>query len=371
LVATDPAPFLSTVILANAALVGIVGGLLAGRIVSIVSDQQGSQNVLKDARGRLARAYKRQEEAYDDLLGWRARDFLAHERVLALIDPDNPYRTEPVELGQLVESGLTDDELNRLVEKLHAEFKSARAALGTERVASAIREGHAKEAAEALGQRDKPHWPQVWRHVYIEIATGEDIRKRRAAEEAQRLSREEKLRRELAELQKPELLALPANPAKEVDGFLRRRKWIAPRTGAGETEARRYDQLAAADLRARQRVEDLEGEARRLEDARRRIVRPGALALWAGGAILVIFAIAGVLFPMWVMSTGPTDLSDMRVRWTLYTSVIGLAALLCYIVLYLFVLTRKQREDAEANDERVRDVPDSAAGQGAEEHPAT
>jgi hypothetical protein len=39
-VPVDPAPFLSTVILASAAFVAIVGGLLVARFVGLDSDQQ-------------------------------------------------------------------------------------------------------------------------------------------------------------------------------------------------------------------------------------------------------------------------------------------------------------------------------------------
>lgn len=81
----DPAPFLSTVILASAALVAIVGGLLVTRFVGLDSDQQASRKLLADAADRLAIARRRAEAAQQDLLGWRAQDFLDEDDVAAAI----------------------------------------------------------------------------------------------------------------------------------------------------------------------------------------------------------------------------------------------------------------------------------------------
>jgi hypothetical protein len=58
-VVTDPAPFLSTVVLASAGLVAIVGGLLVARFVSLDSEQRGSRKVLADTRERLESARRR------------------------------------------------------------------------------------------------------------------------------------------------------------------------------------------------------------------------------------------------------------------------------------------------------------------------
>jgi hypothetical protein len=73
-VPVDPAPFLSTVILASAALVAIVGGLLVTRFVGLDSDQQTSRKLLADASDRLAIARKRAEVARQNLIRWSAQD---------------------------------------------------------------------------------------------------------------------------------------------------------------------------------------------------------------------------------------------------------------------------------------------------------
>ncbi|MFE2430596.1 hypothetical protein ACFXJ5_28100 [Streptomyces sp. NPDC059373] len=66
---TDPAPFLSTITTASAALVAIVGGLLVARFVTLSSEQEGAQRVLNDAMARRDVAKVRAEEARRNLLG--------------------------------------------------------------------------------------------------------------------------------------------------------------------------------------------------------------------------------------------------------------------------------------------------------------
>ena len=114
-----------------------------------------------------------------------------------------------------------------------------------------------------------------------------------------------------------------------------------PKTDFGAIEARRYDDLLAADERARQRAEDFEDELRRLQQAHAEIVRPNS-RLWAAVVILVAFTIAGVGIPMWLMAYGPADLTQDR--WAFYPFAIGLVVLLAYIVWYLIDLTRRQQQ---------------------------
>jgi hypothetical protein len=75
-VETDPFPFLSTIILASAGLVAIVGGLLVAPFVTLDSDQRGSRKVLADATARLKSAQQRAEEARGNSLDWHAGHFL-------------------------------------------------------------------------------------------------------------------------------------------------------------------------------------------------------------------------------------------------------------------------------------------------------
>ena len=83
-VPVDPAPFLSTVILASAALVAIVGGLLVARFVGLDSDQLTSRKLIADAEDRLAVARRRADAAQRDLIRWEAWDFLGEDVAKAI-----------------------------------------------------------------------------------------------------------------------------------------------------------------------------------------------------------------------------------------------------------------------------------------------
>ena len=81
-------------------------------------------------------------------------------------------------------------------------------------------------------------------------------------------------------------------------------------------------------MRARQRVEDLREELRRLRQQHADVIRPDA-RLWWAVVILVAYGIAGVAVPLWVMSEGPASLH--AVRWTFWPFAAGMMALLGYI----------------------------------------
>jgi hypothetical protein len=324
--------FLSTVILANAALDAIVGGLLVGRFVSLDSDQQGSRKVLVDAAGRLRTARERAATVHADLVQWHYRHFLRDPRLLDYIDEGH---TKPDELRVIVGSPLTDDELRQFAKDITDEFERARKELNEEPVATDIRQDRSERVAPALRDKAQPRWPVVWRKVYVEVKDRPSDTQALASLDKQMAARR-RIKGELA-----------ATSDAQADMFLQDAGWSIPSTGTDEIEVRRHDELTAADQRASQRVEDLEDEVVRLRQAYDAIVRPDA-RLWVGVAILVAFAIVGVGIPMWVMSYGPTDLS--HVRWTFYPFAIGLVALLAYIVWYLIDLTRKRHQTPDVKD---------------------
>jgi hypothetical protein len=118
-VPVDQAPFLSTVILASAALVAIVGGLLVARFVGLDSDQQTSRKLLADASDRLTIARGRAEAARQDVIRWRARDFLDEQDVVEAIADDE---TDIGELRKLAATRLTDGELRGVISQAAADI---------------------------------------------------------------------------------------------------------------------------------------------------------------------------------------------------------------------------------------------------------
>lgn len=85
--ATDPTPFLSTIVATSAALVAIIGGLLVARFVGLDSDQRGSRKVLTDADDRLMLARTRERAAWQEVLRWDADEFFNSRTVVkAIVD---------------------------------------------------------------------------------------------------------------------------------------------------------------------------------------------------------------------------------------------------------------------------------------------
>lgn len=346
-VPTDPAPFLSTIILASAALVAIIGGLLVARFVGLDSDQQSSRRVLSDAAARLASARRRAAEARGNLVAWEARSFLSSSRVLNAIG--RGYSDLQL-LRRLGDCPLSDEELRPFVAEVADEFTQAREVL-TARVS---RSSDTDWGRFRLMTPDLPkiRWPQIWEGIFDEIV--EKISKEAAREEAAK-------RRAVAQ-SNPR-----SNPAAGLfaslpEAALQFETWPLPRAkllGMAATDtvtrARRYDELVAANERAQQRVEDYEDELRRLRQEHREIVRPHARLWWAVG-ILTAFTIVGVGVPAWLMSEGPGNLG--AVQWLVYPFAGALAALLIYIVVYLAQLTRR-RAPSPSGDEDNSVTPGS------------
>jgi len=122
-VGTDPAPFLSTIILASAGLVAIIGGLLVARFVGLDSDERTNRRVVMDAAARLGSARRRVREAHASLQYWQARDFLDAPKVVEAIGRGV---SELDELRRFAKSPLSDSELQPFVSEVVDEFARVR-----------------------------------------------------------------------------------------------------------------------------------------------------------------------------------------------------------------------------------------------------
>jgi hypothetical protein len=113
----------------------------------------------------------------------------------------------------------------------------------------------------------------------------------------------------------------------------------APPTDYGAIWARRHDELRSERDRTQQQLEDVQGEVRRLEQARDAIVKPDG-RLWQGIAVLILFSVIGVIAPLWALSRTPTDFTPhLRLLFWGFSVVFGL--LVAYFVTYAWRLTRK------------------------------
>jgi hypothetical protein len=303
--------FLSTIILASAGLVAIIGGLLVARFVGLDTEERSNARARADAFERLASARRRANDAHHNLLAWDARSFLNDRDVINAIAGGV---SELEVLRGLEDCPLSDDELRPFVAEVVEEFSLARRAL-----ADYVPAPGENWRRFRRGRTDLPEirWPLVWDKVFDEITENhaEEIERRRAEEEAAR-------RR--------------SYPFGGLMAFNMPDVSITPPTDYGVIRARRYDELVGADQRAQQRVEDYEDEFRRLNEANEAIVRPDA-RLWWGVGILIALAIVGVALPIWIMSQGPKDLAS--VQWLVYLFGGALVILLAYIVVYLAQLS--------------------------------
>lgn len=311
--AGDPTTFLSTITGASVTLVAIVGGLLVARFVGLDSEQRGAAKALTEAEGTLATAQRRASEAWTRLVRREARETLTDDYVIEAIKRGV---SDPREVRRLSDTWLDDETLAPLIAEVRDEFSRARQELPPR--VSSLSGRHIPSWHEF--RRDTPDlpdtpWPEAWEAVFDE----EIERLKAKAEEARRS-------------QPPALfpsfdlgLTMPTfDPPAE------------PRT----TSARRNDELVATHERAQQHLEDVQGEVDRLRQARAAIVRPDG-RLWIAILILTYFAIVGIALPLWVMTTGPKAFTCL-VQVVLWLFLVGLAALVVFMLLYLLQLFRAQ-----------------------------
>jgi hypothetical protein len=373
-VPTDPAPFLSTVIVASAALVAIVGGLLIARFVGLDSDQQTSRKLLADAGDRLEIARGRAAVAHANLIRWTAQSLLDNTEVA---DALAGGLAAIAELRRLAATELNDDELRTMISQAADDVQALRDWLSPVPAMERIRatgyawENYPRSDMPALNYRQLA--PPVFARIagWLQAADAE-TRRRAEAERRERAPRfaqdypplggsrpaipgESDMLRQIDQApgwigqveigqQVGRSLALPAGLLVPAD--------IDSTTGAGG-----YDDLVGTSLRASQRVEDLEEELRRLRQQHAIVVRPDARLWWAVG-ILTAYAIGGVGVPLWVMAQGPSSI--IAVRWIFWPFACGLGALLSYVVWYLADLTRTRGP---------RSVADRAGAAAAEAEP--
>lgn len=164
-VVTDPAPFLSTIIVTSAGLVAIIGGLLVARFVSLDSDQKGTRKVLDEAADRLAAAHRRAAQARSNLNAWDADGFLRGN----VLDAIGEGITDLNLLRRLDDCQLTDDELSPFVADVAEEFARARAELAARPINDFLDVSGWDRFRQATHGLLEIRWPRVWRTVFEEM----------------------------------------------------------------------------------------------------------------------------------------------------------------------------------------------------------
>lgn len=294
---TDPAPFLATIAGVSATMVAIIGGLLVARFVTLDGEQQGAQQLLDGAAGRLAIAQKRADEARQRLWRWQIDDFFDGEVLERAVHGERDVR-ELRMLGSY--TPLSDDDLARVIEVAADEFARARRTLLELRVADEDAPGGDWADFKRLwpGAIDDVTWDAVW-----EIAYDELLAKRQGS------SRPEFPRHDY-----------PLPPVVP-DG---RNHPDVVRMRIEHEESLRIDVE-----RKQQHAEDVQAEVDQLSRVREAIVRPKGLV--GGLVVLGVFTLVGVVYPLWRMSQRPKVLTKGLGESAFWMFLAGLTLLLAYM----------------------------------------
>jgi hypothetical protein len=302
----DPTPFLSTIAAVSATLVAIIGGLLVARFVSLDSEQQGAQQLLDNASGRLLTAQNRAGDARKRLRSWQINDFFDTE-VLESIAAGEHNIEELRQLGGY--TTLSDDDLSTTVQLVADEYSKARQTLQTLRVGDEVApsgnwEEFRRQSSEPLDIR----WEEVWEIAYDDLVTP----------------------------QRPGHFSYPVTlPGAEQAQYTVLR-------------LQRRDALVATVERTDQHVEDLQAEVDQLEATRDAVIKPKGLA--GGLAVLSWFTIVGVIVPLWLMSRAPTALTAGLGEVVFWLFLTGLLLLLLYMSVLAMRLSNRGRKFLVAVD---------------------
>ena len=308
----DPTPFLSTIAAVSATLVAIVGGLLVARFVTLDTEQQGAQQLLDEAQGRLTTARRRAQEATDSLRSWEINDFFDQEVVEAIGSGERDVR-ELRKIGHY--SSLTNEDLAEVVQTVADEFGRARRGLRELRVGdSDAPQVDWQEFKRMWSDAPETSWDEVWETAYNELAGS----------------------------------AQAPQPVRSfVDPLAYQRPYIfSALAGQAQPEyvalgIQQRDALRASVDRAEQHAEDIGAEVSQLQRARDALVRPKGLG-W-GLLVLGVFTLVGVIVPLWLMSRAPEELTAGLGETVFWLFLVGLLALLGYMSALAFRLSGRWR----------------------------
>ncbi len=290
----------------------IVGGLLVARFVTIQSEQDGAQQLLDDAKERLATAQRRQQEAESRLYNWDVNDFFDRDVIRAI----NNGKQETADLRDVGGyTPLTNEQLADVTQIIVSEFETARRAL-KELLPQAEAASYPgwEEFRRSQAKLPETSWEEIWGMVYTDLITPPQP---------------------------------PWNPYQlhgmtPADVESMRALALSRPVEYRAVDMQHRDALQTDLGRAVQQAEDLESEVQRLRRAREAIVRPKGLGL--GLVILGYFTLTGVVVPIWLMSRAPQRLTPTLGLVTFLLFFSGLIALLGYMVFLALRLSGWRRK---------------------------
>jgi hypothetical protein len=306
-------------------MIAITGGLLVARFVTIASEQDGADKLVKNARERLKTARVRRHLAREALRLWNVKDFF-DAKVIHAIGRGEQNLAALRQVGD--PTPLTDEELARATQTIIGEFEQARSTLQALRADREDDEFVEWEDFQRTHYDDLPEtsWGDVWQDAY-------------------------------------EAAVLDESPEPEQSrsgwggsyGFsfpsLAVRSVIPPVPEYVVRNMNKRDALRQDVVRMEQQFDDMEAELDRLARERDKIVRPKGLG--SGLTVLGSFTIVGIIVPLWIMSRGPARLTAHLGEVVLSLFLAGLLSLLGHMSWLALRLTRRRHDDEQQSDDPV------------------
>ncbi len=298
---SDPNDLLTTLSQSSAVMVAIIGGFLVSRLVTLSSEREGIRRQLREATERLDLFKADYGPAYEHRLEWSQRYF------------------RDMVLDTLVEN--PDADVDRLV-------------------LDNVPRGSSVEEITPYAQQLKARVEKVRDQIVSHLHHGDD----RSVDLDDLQGRGLHIRDEDRDIYESIMYLVRSNlPSRGLHD-----SWIVPpimTSGSNEIEARRFDEALRTEVDLAGQIKFTERELERLRGELGRIARPVGVvsATW----MLAILSVTGIVVPVVVMAAEPTTLSAAAKISLIAGFVIGLGALLLYIVWYLRHLDAAS-EDASA-----------------------
>ncbi len=282
--ASDPNWLLATVATCTAALVAIVGALLVSRVISLSSDQASLQRRSDELGSQVTALTEQLEDVSAELLRRDAVDFV-HEAADDIIKG----RGE-VDLGVLMER---HDPRDRAADELRPTVEEAAAA-----VAAAFRQGDPRLVLDLSADRYRLLYARL---VEVLAAEGRDGG------------------------------AVAADRPAATSGV------VAGQFTLKQEEAYRQLLRERQSLRSTRRT--LQLQRKEIDAALGGLSNPPGL--WAGLAVLVVFAVVGAVVPLVIMSTRPATLGRVTAGLVIGLFLGGLVMLASYVAVEIRRLARR------------------------------
>ncbi len=296
---SNPNDLLTTLSQSSAVMVAIIGGFLVSRLVALSSEREGIRRQLRAACERLALLQADYGPAYEHRLHW-SQDYFDDMVVDKLIEDRDADIEELIK--EYVPRGSSMEEITPYAHELNSRVDNA-----------------FSQILGLLHQEDG-------RSIDLD-----DLKQR-----GLKVSDRDEYILESVLYQIKSSMPSPQSMFGPVDSFI-----MPPIQSAAsqQTEARRFDDAVKAELELAGQITATEHEIERLDSELTRLGRPVGVvsATW----MLAILSVTGIVVPVVVMAMDPTRLAVWVKVVLIALFVVGLAALLLYIIWYLKHLDNK------------------------------